>query len=100
LPSKLFVPQSHVGALAAVLDGLDTLVFNGGIGEHAAPVRAEICQGLAHLGIRLDPRSNEKDAAVVSAAGSATVRVVPIDEERTIARHTRQVSRRSAATVE
>jgi acetate kinase len=83
--------RKHVGALAAVLGGLDTLVFTGGIGEHAAPVRAEICQGLAHLGIRLDPRSNEKDAAVISAAGSATTRVVPTDEERMIARHTRRI---------
>ena len=46
--------RKQVGALAAALGGLDTLVFTGGIGERAAPVRAEICDGLAHLGVRLD----------------------------------------------
>jgi acetate kinase len=82
----------HVGALAAVLGGLDTLVFTGGIGEHAAPVRWEACRGLAHLGIRLDAGRNDRHAGVISADGSAcTVRVVPTDEDLMIARHTRAV---------
>jgi len=86
--------RKHVGALAAVLGGLDTLVFTGGIGEHAAPVREEICRGLEHLGIRLDARRNAAHAAVVSAAESrCTVRVVPTDEDLMIARHTRAALR-------
>ncbi len=46
--------RKHVAAMAASLEGLDTLVFAGGIGEHAAPIRARVCAGLAHLGVRLD----------------------------------------------
>ena len=48
--------RKHIGALTAVLGGLDTLVFTGGIGERAAPVRWEVCRGLAYLGIDLDPQ--------------------------------------------
>ena len=47
--------RAFIGAMAASLGGLDTLVFTGGIGEHAPPVRAEIVGGLEHLGVRLDP---------------------------------------------
>jgi acetate kinase len=84
--------RKFVGAFAAALNGLDTLVFTGGIGERAAPVRAEICQGLEHLGISLDPKRNSEHAEVISAANSACqVRVVPTDEDLMIARHTRRV---------
>jgi acetate kinase len=83
--------RKHVGALAAVLGGLDALIFTGGIGEHAAAVRAEICQGLAHLGIRIDPRRNQEHARRIGEAGGATVWVVPTDEERMIARHSGRV---------
>ena len=84
--------RKHLGALAAVLGGLDTVVFTGGIGERAAPVRWEACRGLVHLGIRLDPRRNELHAPVISAPDSAcTVRVIPTDEDLMIARHTRRV---------
>jgi acetate kinase len=84
--------RKHVGALAAVLGGLDTLVFTGGIGERAAPVRREVCEGLGHLGVRLDRVRNDAHAAVISVSDSAcTVRVVPTDEGLVIARHTRAV---------
>jgi acetate kinase len=84
--------RKQVGALAAVLGGLDVLVFTGGIGERAAPVRWEACQGLGHLGILLDAQRNDRHDAVISTPGSAcTVRVVPTDEDRMIARHTRAV---------
>jgi len=84
--------RKNVGALAAVLGGIDTLVFTGGIGEHAAPVRSDACAGLEHLGIRLDPERNAHHDPVISADGSAcTVRVVPTNEELMIARHTRAV---------
>jgi len=84
--------RKNVGALAAVLSGIDTLVFTGGIGEHAAPVRWEACSGLEHLGIRLDRERNARHDPVISVEGSAcTVRVVPTDEDLMIARHTRTV---------
>jgi acetate kinase len=80
----------HAGALAAVLGGLDTFVFTGGIGEHAAPVRWEVCRGLEHLGIRVDRQRNDMHAEVISTPNSAcTVRVIPTDEDLMIARHTR-----------
>jgi acetate kinase len=81
--------RKWIGALSAVLGGLDTLVFTGGIGEHAAPVREEICRGLGYLGIGLDSTRNARPDAVVSADGSrCVVRVVATDEERVVARHT------------
>ena len=90
--------RKEVGALAAALGGLDLLVFTGGIGERAAPVRAEICAGLAHLGIRLDPARNARGEGVVSAPGSAVeVRVVRAAEELVIARSVRDLLARPVA---
>jgi acetate kinase len=81
--------KKAIGALAAVLGGVDTLVFAGGIGEHAAPVRARIAEGLGHLGIRLDEARNAASHRVISAEGGAcTVRVIATDEESVIVRET------------
>jgi acetate kinase len=81
--------KKFLGALAAVLGGLDTLVFTGGIGEHAATVRERICSGLEFLGVRLEPRHNAAHAPVISRDdGQVTVRVMPTDEDLMIARHT------------
>lgn len=85
--------RKHIGALAAVLEGLDTLVFTGGIGEQAAPVRQSVCRGLAYLGIQLAPELNKNHAGTISAAGSSCkVLVVPTDENLMIAKHTYNVS--------
>jgi acetate kinase len=84
--------RKHIGAMTAVLGGLDTLVFTGGIGEHAAAVRWEVCRELAYLGIRLDAERNASHAEMISAAGSTcTVRVIPTNEDLMIARQTRAV---------
>jgi acetate kinase len=81
--------RKHIGALTAVLGGLDTLVFTGGIGERAAPVRWEVCQGLAYLGINLDAHRNAAHAEVITTPESAcTVRVIPTNEDLMIARRT------------
>jgi acetate kinase len=78
--------KKWIGAFAAALGGLDTLVFSGGIGENAPAVRARICEGLEFLGIELDGERNESNAGVISAAaGRVTVRVIHTDEERVIA---------------
>ena len=78
--------KKWIGAYAAALGGLDQLVFSGGIGEHASVVRARMCDGLAFLGIQLDPARNEAHDAVISGPGSrVTVRVIHTDEERHIA---------------
>jgi acetate kinase len=84
--------RKWIGAMTATLGGIDTLVFTGGIGEHAAPIRAEIARGLEHLGVRLDAGRNGRHEAVVSADGApCRVRVVKTDEERMVARHTGRV---------
>jgi acetate kinase len=81
--------KKAIGALAAALGGIDTLVFSGGIGEHSVPVRARICDGLEHLGVRLDPARNAAGAPLLSADGSpCEVRLIPTDEELIIARET------------
>ncbi len=76
-----------IGAYAAALGGLDTVVFAGGIGEHAAQVRARACEGLDFLGIEIDAARNAEHSAVISTAASrVTVRVMRTDEELMIAR--------------
>lgn len=81
--------RKFLGALAAALGGLDTLVFTGGIGEHAAPIRERICAHLAFLGIALVPERNDAHAAVISSDdGRVTVRVMKTNEDLMIARHT------------
>ena len=78
--------RKRIGAYAAALGGLDILVFSGGIGEHAAPVRARICDGLAFLGIELDENSNARHAAVISRdTAPVIVHVIPANEELVIA---------------
>ena len=84
--------RKQVGAYAAALGGLDTLVFTGGIGERAAPIRAEICHGLGHLGVRLDPARNAAHQSPASVPGSGgQVRIVNTREDLMIARHSRAV---------
>jgi len=85
-----YTARKYIGALSAVLGGLDTLVFTGGIGERAAPVRWMICHGLDYLGIHLDPRGNDANAGIISTNTSpCSVRVIRTNEDRMIARHTR-----------
>jgi len=79
--------KKGIGAFSAVLNGLDTLVFSGGIGENSTQVRTRICQGLDFLGIELDEKCNAISAAVISTESSrVTVRVISTDEELMIAR--------------
>jgi acetate kinase len=92
-PRKLWIcfateRRNTVGAYAAVLGGLDVLIFAGGIGEHAPVVRKRICDGLDFLGIRLDAASNEVNAASISSAESPVkVRVIKTNEDLMIVRH-------------
>ena len=88
----LFCYQARkwIGAFAAALSGVDTLVFAGGIGENSAPVRRRICDGLQFLGIEIDDTLNRQHAARIST-GAAAVRVIRTDEESVIADLTRRV---------
>ena len=99
----LFCYQARkwIGAFAAALGGLDTLVFSAGIGERSAPIRARICEGLAFLGLELHHSRNDAHAGVVSTSGSrVTVRVIPTDEETMIARSVVEVLDREPHALE
>ena len=79
----------EIGALAAVLGGIDALVFTAGIGENSAEVRRQISESSAWLGIELDQEANAGKAARISTPGSkVSVWVIPTNEELMIARHT------------
>jgi acetate kinase len=94
LAVEIFVYQARkfVGALAAALGGLDTLIFTGGIGENSAPIRARIGAPLGFLGVHLDQGLNEGNSPVISRHDSpVTVRVMKTNEELMIARHTRDL---------
>jgi acetate kinase len=89
---ELFCYRIHreLGSLAAALGGIDALVFTGGIGEHAAPVRARVLQLAAWLGIEADAAANATQGPRLTMPGSRTrAWVIPTDEELMIARHTR-----------
>lgn len=93
--------KKWIGAYAAALRGLDTLVFAGGIGENASVIRARICEGLAFLGIELDAKRNAANASVISAAASRfTVRVMRTDEELMIARSVWNIAKSTLENVD
>ncbi|OUI81005.1 acetate/propionate family kinase [Acetobacter orientalis] len=84
---SLFVYRivQEIGALTAVMGGLDGLVFTAGIGEHDHMLRQEVCQALSWAGVVLDTTANQQHAALISAPQSrVSVRVIPTDEEREI----------------
>ncbi len=86
---ELFCYQAKkwIGSFAAVLGGLDTLVFAGGIGEKSPVIRSRICKGLEFLGIELEEKQNSTNAPVISTnTGRVSVRVIQTDEEQIIAK--------------
>jgi acetate kinase len=88
--------RKWIGAFAAALGGLETLVFAGGIGEHAPPVRARICRELSFLGVELDEARNAGNAGEISASSARVrVRVIATNEALMMARETRTVLRES-----
>ncbi len=89
--------KKYLGGYAAVLGGLDAVVFTGGIGENAARVRSEILSGLDFLGVKIDESANQANATAIST-GSTQVLVIPTNEELAIARDTRQVLEGSPST--
>src|SRR5207249_2877286 len=82
-----YLARKSVGALVAVLGGLETLIFTAGIGEHAAPIRERICRGFEFLGLELDAERNARNAPIISREASrVAVRVMQTDEDLMIAR--------------
>jgi acetate kinase len=87
-----FRVAAETAMMANTLQGLDTMVFSGGIGEHAHEIRQQICARLGWLGVKLDGGSNAKGLQRISAADSKVeVLIIATSEETTIARHCRAV---------
>jgi acetate kinase len=84
--------RRELGSLVAALEGLDAVVFTGGIGERSAPVRAAVCRDAVWTGLALDRAANEAAGPRISVAESRVAAwVIPTNEELMIARHTRRV---------
>ena len=84
--------KKWIGAYTAILGGLDTLVFAGGIGENCPVIRSRICEGLEFLGIEIEEKQNKVNAPVISTnKGRAVVRVIHTDEEWMIAKTVSQM---------
>ncbi len=81
--------RREVGGMAAIMGGVDALVFCGGIGENHAWTRAQVCHDFAWAGITIDDAANEKNATRINADGPVSVLVLPTNEEEIIARATR-----------
>jgi acetate kinase len=82
----------ELGSLAAALGGLDALIFTGGIGEHAAEIRARVCADAKWIGIVLDEAANASGGPRISRQeAKVSAWVIPTDENLMIARHTRQL---------
>ncbi|MEC7258035.1 MAG: acetate/propionate family kinase [Pseudomonadota bacterium] len=77
--------RREIGAMAATLGGIDALVFCGGVGENAAPIRARTVDGLAFLGLTLDSAANSANSQDIGS-GAARILIIPTDEELVIAR--------------
>lgn len=89
--------RREIGAMAAAMNGLDALVFTGGIGEHDPAIRAAAVAGLGFLGVSIDPRRNQATADAIISGDSAVVPVLVITarEDIEIARQSREVLERS-----
>jgi acetate kinase len=88
-----YLARKTLGSLVSVLNGVQTIVFTGGIGENACLPRAAICAGLAHLGLEIDSRRNAQNRDVISTSRSSIcVRVMKTNEELVIARHSARLS--------
>jgi acetate kinase len=84
--------RRELGSMVAALDGLDALVFTGGIGEHAVSIRERVCRDAAWLGVEVDASANATGGPRISVANArVSVWVIRTDEERMIARHTREL---------
>jgi acetate kinase len=79
--------KKWISGMAGALEGLDALVFAGGIGENAPTIRARICRGLEFMGVKLDTGRNNRNASIISSKNSSVlIKVIPTDEEIIIAK--------------
>ena len=91
--------RRELAGLAATVDGVEGVVFTGGIGEHSARIRKAVLTGMEWMGLVLDDEANHANAQIISAKASPTaIFVIPTDEERMIARHTLEVTGQNPTT--
>jgi acetate kinase len=84
--------RREIGSLAAALEGLDAIVFTGGIGENSAVIRERVCRGASWFGVQLDHAANSAGGPRISTArGRVSAWTIPTNEELMIARHTRHL---------
>jgi len=88
----LYRIRRELGSLAAALGGLDAVVFTGGIGENAPEIRSRVCRDAAWLGVEIDEAANAAGRGCISTGSSrVSAWVIPTNEEKMIARHTRRL---------
>ncbi len=84
--------QEYIGSYTTDLEGLTTLVFTAGVGEHSAPIRQRVCERLGYLGVKIDDAKNQANEVEIEADDSRVkVMVIPTDEELIIARDTQKI---------
>ena len=84
-----YAVRKQIAGMIAALDGVDTIIFTGGIGEHDGVVRAAICHGLSWMGVSLDEARNLTASNPINdSASRCTIQVLPSQEDEQIARHT------------
>ena len=88
--------KKYIGAFAAAMNGIDAIVFTGGIGENTLDLRADVCKNLSYLGVELDEAANEimrrgKEGEISTANSKVKVYVLPTNEELAIARDTKAI---------
>ncbi len=88
--------KKYIGSYAAILSGLDSLVFTGGIGENDSEIRRRVCEGLQFLRIDLDEKKNNKTGTQIVSKSDSSVKilVIPTDEEIMIARETQKITKK------
>ena len=87
--------KKYIGAYAAAMGGVDAIVFTAGIGENSIETRAEACEGLEFLGVKIDPEKNKvraKEAIVSNDDSKVKIMVIPTNEELMIAKDTAEIS--------
>ncbi|KFN10536.1 acetate/propionate family kinase [Paenibacillus macerans] len=94
--------RKYIGSYCAVLNGLDTLIFTGGVGENSDYIRAKVCESLTYLGLELDPELNRSrspgERKISTPASRVAVHIIPTNEELMIARDTQRLVQQRAAS--
>ncbi|MEG2720276.1 MAG: acetate kinase, partial [Oscillospiraceae bacterium] len=94
---QVYQIKKYIGAFTAAMDGIDAIVFTGGVGENADDIRERVCTGLTYLGLEIDKEYNKtlvkgKEGEISTANSKVRAFVLPTDEELVIARDTKEIA--------